>query len=225
MMRSVRERHALATVDLELQRRIQRRAARVHLELAPPLLQGLVTYYALLQRWNTRINLTALTTADEALDRLLLEPVIAARYLPPGSRSLMDLGSGGGSPAIPLKLSAPAISLWMVESKTRKSAFLREAVRQIPLTNTIVETTRFENLLSNPGYHERMDVLSMRAVRCDAGTLAQVAPLVHPGGHFLLFTTEIEVARLFDTGGWHLIGSEPLLPALRSRLAIFRRAS
>ena len=60
-------------------------------------------------RWNRKINLTALTDPDEAIDRLLLEPLVAARYLPvPGEPSLMDIGSGGGSPAIPLKLATPA---------------------------------------------------------------------------------------------------------------------
>ena len=51
----------------------------------------------------------------------------------PEGASVIDIGSGGGSPAIPLKLAAPRIKLWMVESKTRKSAFLREAIRQLDL--------------------------------------------------------------------------------------------
>lgn len=224
MMRPMRGRQTMATPEAELQKRIRRRAARLHLELHPDLLQHLAEYYALLQRWNTRINLTALTVTEEAIDRLLLEPVIASRFLPPGTRRVMDLGSGGGSPAIPLKLAAPDIALWMVESKTRKSAFLREAVRQIPLTNTFVETARFESLLADSSFLGRFDVLTMRAVKCDAGTMAQVAPLVHPAGHFLFFTTETEVTRLFDTGGWHMLGSEPLVPTLRTRLAVFRRS-
>ena len=48
----------------------------------------------------------------------------------------MDVGSGGGSPAIPLKLAAPAVALTMVEVKARKSAFLREAIRQLELDST-----------------------------------------------------------------------------------------
>jgi 16S rRNA (guanine527-N7)-methyltransferase len=145
--------------------------------------------------------------------------------LPPDTESVVDLGSGGGSPAIPLKLAVPAINLCMVESKTRKSAFLREAVRHLGLEGVTVETARFEELLSESRFLQRFDVLTMRAVRCDAGTLAQVAPLSRAGGHLLFFTTETEVPRLFDTGGWHLSASEPLLPALRTRLAIFRRVS
>ena len=51
----------------------------------------------------------------------------------------MDIGSGGGSPAIPLKLATPGSALTMVEVKARKSAFLREAIRQLGLTDTQVE--------------------------------------------------------------------------------------
>ena len=68
---------------------------------------------------------------DETFDRLLIEPLIASRYLPSTDCSVIDVGSGGGSPAIPLKLAMPGISLRMVESKTRKAAFLREAVRRL----------------------------------------------------------------------------------------------
>jgi 16S rRNA (guanine527-N7)-methyltransferase len=70
----------------------------------------------------------------------------------------MDIGSGGGSPAIPLKLSAPAASLTMVEVKARKSAFLREAIRTLRLERSSVETARYE-LLARPELHEAVDML------------------------------------------------------------------
>ena len=69
------------------------------------LASSLVTYYELLARWNRKINLTSLEDPDEAIDRLLLEPVIAARHLSPAVVNVMDVGSGGGSPALPLALA------------------------------------------------------------------------------------------------------------------------
>ncbi len=61
---------------------------------------------------------------------------------------LIDLGSGGGSPAIPLKIARPEFALAMVESKGRKSAFLRDVIRQLSLSRAEVVTDRFENLVA-----------------------------------------------------------------------------
>src|SRR5688572_28163926 len=96
--------------------RLSERAAMAGLTLDDPLRPALLAYYEVLRRWNAKVNLTALTDTDEAIDRLLLEPVAAARYLEQGSR-LIDLGSGGGSPAIPLALALRSPQLVMVESR------------------------------------------------------------------------------------------------------------
>ena len=60
-----------------------------------------MAYHELLSRWNRKINLTALDNPDEAIDRLLLEPVLAARHFPAPDASVMDIGSGGGSRPFP----------------------------------------------------------------------------------------------------------------------------
>jgi len=66
-----------------------------------------VKYYELLERWNRTINLTSLRNRDAAMDRLLIEPIAASTFLPNRPR-LMDIGSGGGSPAIPLAIATGA---------------------------------------------------------------------------------------------------------------------
>jgi 16S rRNA (guanine527-N7)-methyltransferase len=167
--------------------RLIRRATRAGLFLTDDLTEQLATFYSLLSRWNQKINLTALQNQDEAIDRLILEPLIAARYVPAAARRLMDVGSGGGSPAIPLKLAVPRLALTMVEVKARKSAFLREAVRQLELADTGVETARVEELLPKPGLHEAFDVLSMRAVRVEARTLLTLQAFLKTHGQLFLF--------------------------------------
>lgn len=168
--------------------RLGRRAAKASLFLPDDLSLRLTAYYELLSHWNRKINLTALDNADEAIDRLLLEPLIAARYIPKnGSVRLMDVGSGGGSPAIPLKLAAPHIELTMVEVKTRKSAFLREAIRQLELDRTTVENSRYEELLTKPDLHEAFQILSMRAVRVETSTMVTLQAFLKPAGEMFLF--------------------------------------
>jgi 16S rRNA (guanine527-N7)-methyltransferase len=148
----------------------------------------LLAYYAQLVRWNAKINLTALHDPDAAIDRLLLEPVAAAALLPAGS-TLMDLGSGGGSPAIPLALGLQSPKLIMVESKGRKAAFLREAARTLGLPS-VVEATRFEDLSSQGAYLGSADIVSIRAVRMDEEALEAAARFLRPQGILALFVSE-----------------------------------
>ena len=171
----------------ESEARLLARARSLDLEIPPPLASALAAYYDLLFRWNRKINLTALADSEAAIDRLLLEPVIAARVLPRLPR-LMDLGSGGGSPAIPLALALEAPSLVMVESRGRKAAFLREAAREAGV-RAVVEASRFEELAGQAEYHASMDLVSIRAVRMDEATLSVAERFVRPGGRLALFTT------------------------------------
>lgn len=174
----------------EFQDRLKRRARRTGLSISPELSQALERFYVLLSRWNQKINLTALPlqgAPDETLDRLILEPLVAVRHLKMPNATIIDVGSGGGSPAIPMKLSVPASSLTMVESKTRKSAFLREAIRQLELKNVAVETARFEELLSRPELHEAADLVTLRAVRVEARALMTLQAFLKPGGEIFLF--------------------------------------
>jgi hypothetical protein len=75
----------------------------------------------------------------------------------------------------------------MIEVKTRKSAFLREAIRQLGLADAQVETARAEELLARPDLHEAADVLTMRAVRIEMRMLHTLQAFLKPGGQLFLF--------------------------------------
>lgn len=202
-------------------KRIARRARRGNLELQPDQLAAHADFLALLSAWNARMNLTALEDRDEAVDRLILEPVAAARLLP-GALAILDVGSGGGSPAIPLKVQLPQASLCMVESKIRKGAFLREAVRKLGLTDVRVESRRFEELLTDAAIHECCDVVTIRAVRVQLSTLVATQAFLKPGGRLALFRGPGEDA-LPAVPTLTLESDGPLVESLRSRLLILRK--
>ncbi len=208
-----------------LRERIARRARSVGLDLPSTLLDGLEAYFLELARWNRRINLTAFQLdddgRDEAVDRLLIEPVVAARHIPENARSLMDIGSGGGSPAVPIKLSRPDLALTMVEVKVRKSVFLRQVARMLPLTKTDVENTRFEELLARPALHENFDVLSIRAVRIDTSTLMGLQAFIKPGGHLLNFAAGSEPVD--PPPPLRLRAVHSLIPENQSRLVVLQK--
>ena len=212
----------------EFRDRLNRRAKSADLSIDPALVEKIETYYQLLAKWNARINLSAYRMTqegeDDAIDRLVIEPLMAARYVPESARTLLDAGSGGGSPAIPLILAAPHLHLRMVEVKTRKAVFLREAVRTLGLSNTVVETARFEELLPRPELHEALDLVSIRAVRIEIRTLLTLQAFLRPSGRLLLFRGPGGL-ELEDSSppplGW--LATYPLVESLRSRLVVLSK--
>jgi 16S rRNA (guanine527-N7)-methyltransferase len=203
--------------------RLTRRAARAGLSISDDLAEKLAAFHALLSRWNQKINLTSLADPDESIDRLILEPLLAARHVSPAATRFMDVGSGGGSPAIPLKLALPHLKLTMVEAKVRKSAFLREASRHLELTATDVETTRVEELLAQPRLHESFDLITMRAVRIEGRMLNTIQAFLKPGGHVLLFRGPHGPAEPMVVPPLQWIETHPLLDTLQSRVTILEK--
>ena len=210
--------------------RLRRRAKRASAEISPDLAANLERYFALLTRWNAKINLTSFKLepngGDEAIDRLLIEPVVAARHVVTSAQNVIDIGSGGGSPALPLALACPRLSLRMVESKTRKAVFLREAIRELELARVTVETTRFEELLTRPELHEGLDLVTIRAVRVEPRTLVSLQAFLKPGGQLFLFRGPggADVAdSLTPALTW--LATYPLVDALRSRLVVLQKTA
>ena len=172
----------------EFRDRLIRRARRAKVVVSPETTATLEEYFGLLDRWNAKINLTALPLrppTDETFDRLFVEPLAAARFLPDEHGMWLDLGSGGGSPAIPLKVVRPNPKLTMVESKVRKAAFLREAVRVLKLHDAAVENSRIELLPAT--YIGTATAVTIRAVRVDSTLLARASELLAPDGQLILF--------------------------------------
>lgn len=206
--------------------RIGQRAALAGLEPPPALTERLAAYVDLLQRWNARLNLTALDAGDHGLDRLVIEPLAAARHVPPGAVSVVDVGSGGGSPAIPLRMELSGARLVMVEARQRKAAFLREAVRRLELADCTVETGRFETLASRPDLQQAFDLLTVRGVRIGAEELQRLEKFVAPGGQLFLFrsgTTEDLPAAIPQP--LERRAEPPLVESLGSRLVVLGKMS
>ena len=211
----------------EFQDRLARRAKRAGTPLSQDLAARLEIYFRLLETWNRKINLTGLNlteAAPETIDRLLIEPLVAARHIPLGATRMIDIGSGGGSPAIPMAIAMASIRLLMVESKTRKSVFLREAIRAVALQGADVAASRFEELLARADLHEAHDILTIRAVRVEARVLSNLQAFVKPRGLLLLFrgSTAADPSETIPPPlTWS--ATYPLLESLRSRLVVMEK--
>ena len=184
-----------AEVIARLSRRLEERGA----PCSSRALEQLAAYIGLLTKWNETVNLTALSLAplsDEAIDRLIVEPVLAAGLIKAwkgdwAGRLLVDVGSGGGSPAIPLKVALPGLRLCMVESKARKSAFLREIVRHLDLSDADVLTKRIEDVAEDPAMAGSVQLISLRAVRLNAPIWCTIDALLARDGGVLWFRSAL----------------------------------
>lgn len=174
------------------------RVARAKIALEVEKIDQLERYFDLLQRWNRTINLTALPldpVTETAIDRLFVEPLAAAHFIAtsplvpqsgPQSRCprWIDLGSGGGSPAIPMKIALQELELLMVESRSRKAAFLNEVIRALDLSRTRVENVRFEALAMDT---HSAGFITARAVRGGAALEAVAQRFLQPAGWLMQF--------------------------------------
>ncbi len=129
-------------------------------------------HYNLLLRWNRVVNLTKLTSLEEAVHRHYAESLFLGSCCPVRPVTLVDIGSGAGFPGIPLAALWPECEVTLIESDARKASFLRECRDFLP--NLKVVCCRAENLAG------RFEAAVSRAVRpADVVRFAQVrSPLV-----------------------------------------------
>lgn len=123
-----------------------------------------------------------------------------------------------------MKIANPEISMRMVESKTRKAAFLREVVRHLRLERADVEGSRFEELLVRPELHESADVVTMRAVKAEKRIMMGLQAFLKPGGLLFLFRTNFAADSELFTPPLLWQSNHSLVPALNSELAVFTKS-
>jgi len=142
-------------------------------------------YLAELRKWNKKINLTAIIEERDTVIKHLLDSLsyLKAFTPAPGIR-LLDMGSGAGFPAIPLKIAAPEISITMVESVKKKASFLRHIVRTLPLTGADILDIRMEELPDSA--HSSFDIVTARAFAEMPEALGHGVKFLKPGGLMIL---------------------------------------
>lgn len=163
------------------------RLATLGVTLDEKALGRLGDYLARLLAMNERMNLTAITDPAEAwtrhaFDALTLVPLLAD--LKSGAR-VVDVGSGGGVPAIPLAIARPDLKLTLIDATQKKAAFLTDVARALGLGNVTVRAQRAE-LVGMAELRGVFDVATARAVGRIAMLAPLMAPLVKPGGRVLM---------------------------------------
>jgi 16S rRNA (guanine527-N7)-methyltransferase len=178
--------------------------------VTPEQARGLARYFELLLLWNRRINLTGARTLEALVSEHLPDSFALDRLVPNG-HTLLDVGSGGGLPAVPFRILRPDPVLTLLEPRSRRAAFLRTALRELGLQGR-VETRRLEQVTTT------FDTLSARAVLPPDPWLTAATPRLNPGGRIIVF--------LADRTAWSpppsfsTLDQVPYTAAARPRLAL-----
>lgn len=180
--------------------------------LSVELAGGFESFFSLFLRWNARMNLSSVRDEEGILSRHFVESIACARALPEGIGSLLDFGSGGGIPGIPIALCRPGIKVTLAESQRKKAAFLHEAVRTVGIQSG-VHAGRAETL------DKRFDCVVLRAVDRMAEAVQAAAGLVAGQGWIGLMTTEEDLPKLKSAAGVGLAWSDSVsLPGSERRI-------
>jgi 16S rRNA (guanine527-N7)-methyltransferase len=158
----------------------------------------LLAYLALLDKWNRVYNLTAVRDAERMVSHHLLDSLAAVPYFQGGGADpirVLDVGSGGGLPGIPLAIARPELKVTLIDSIAKKTAFLLQAKAELGLSNLHVATSRVEDFHPETGF----DVITSRAFSDLKEFVTLTRHLLRPGGRWLamkgLYPNE-EIAQL-----------------------------
>jgi 16S rRNA (guanine527-N7)-methyltransferase len=177
---------------------IRQQAAAMGLSITPAQTRLFAVHAAELLRWNAKINLTAITDPAEAAVKHFLDSLAPSLYIP-GNSSLLDIGTGGGFPGIPLKVANPSLAVTLVDATLKKINFVRQVIRLLALDNTTAIHSRAELLEKDPAFRQAFDTVICRAFDSLPDFVSIAGRLVRPGGRLIAMKgkqAEAEVSSL-----------------------------
>jgi len=157
-------------------------AAELGVALTAAQLEQFAQLCALLQQWNQRVNLTAITDTPGIYARHFLDALTPLPYVPADAETLLDIGSGGGFPGLPIAVARPSLQVTLMEAHARKTAFLTAAAETLALRNVAVVTGRAETEAHQPHLRSAFDVTVTRAVDALAVLAEYQLPFCRIGG-------------------------------------------
>lgn len=175
--------------EQELRKFIISSVAEIGLTIQEIHAEQFVRYLAHLIEWNKSINLTSIIDPKEIIIKHFVDSLAALSATSfPQNCMVMDVGSGGGFPGIPLKVIRPDIRLVLVEPVQKKCSFLNSVIGLLQLHGVSAFSGTIEQFVKQSVLHN-MDVVVIRALKFD-GIREHIPPLLASGGKVLLYRTE-----------------------------------
>lgn len=186
------------------------------LSISDETIDKLIVYVDLLLRWNSKINLTSISTAEECITRHFGESFQVSRLVQLRD-SLLDIGSGAGFPGLALKLIAPQLEVVLLEPVGKKKAFLKEVVRVCAMGQVTVLGKRLDEF-AHSEQGQTFDIVTARAV----GGLELLVPaaksLLRPDGHLCLWVGRQQVQGIREANSGLQWLEPEAIPLSRNRL-------
>lgn len=142
---------------MDLKQQLKSGLSEMNLTLSTAQQLMLLEYVALLKKWNSTYNLTALRDESQMISHHLLDSLTLLPYVQ-NAKTLMDVGSGGGMPGIPTAICCPDLHITLLDANTKKTTFLQQAVIELGLNNVTVASGRVEAM-----HDKKVDVVTSRA--------------------------------------------------------------
>ncbi len=183
---------------------IARGAGELGIEIDGPQLENLACHANELLKWNKKINLTRISDPAEMAIKHYVDSLACVPYIPTGA-DILDIGTGGGFPGIPVAVVAQPGSMLMIDSVGKKVSFLQQALRLMGLENVEARHIRAQELKGQPGYGEFFDRVICRALTGIEQIVEMAFPLLKAGGMVVALKgratrTEEEFNRLSEKG-------------------------
>lgn len=161
----------------------EKQLMNLHLKLTSRQKEQFQEYISLLQKWNEKMNLTAIVEEGEILEKHFLDSLFSSAYFNYQDQSLLDVGSGAGFPGIPLKIMFPDLCITLLEPTTKRVTFLQEVISKLQLKGIVVVNERAEDYAKKARSY--YDIVTARAVAHLPLLMELSSPLMRIGGTFI----------------------------------------
>ncbi len=153
------------------------------IEVTDEMLNQFQKYLTLLMEWNEKINLTALKTEEEIIEKHFYDSLLVAKQFKFEEQSLIDVGTGAGFPGIPLKIVFPDLFVTLLEPTEKRVNFLNIVIKELSLTRIVTVNKRAEDYVKEA--RSFYDIVTARAVSRLNMLVELCLPLIHVGGTFI----------------------------------------
>ena len=181
--------------------KLERLLLDLDIELDKTVLQAEIYFLDELIRWNKTYNLTSITDPDVAIEKHLVDSLTLLPYLG-AAETVLDIGSGGGFPGIPLQIARPDLCITSVDAVAKKIAFQRHAARRLTLSQFTPWHGRIEDVPKQGFAVDGFDLVVARAFASLSDLLKLAHPCLKPGGSIIAMKGPEGVSELSEVAEW-----------------------
>jgi len=156
-------------------------AKRFEIHIDQNTIEQFAVHAEQLLKWNRKINLTAVTNPKDVAIKHFVDSIIPSCKITPGAK-ILDVGSGGGFPGIPLKILMPSLSVLLIDASRKKVSFLKHVIRTLKLENIEARQLRAEDLAKQSAACNSFDIIISRALASTEKYVAMAEPLLAKDG-------------------------------------------